>query len=444
MIPAGEVVELAATLIRNGCVNDGTPASGHEERSVATLAAYLGEAGQVWEPSPGRQSVLYRVPGRVPGAPSLMLMGHLDVVPVNPTGWSRDPFAGEVVDGVLWGRGAVDMLNQTAAMAAVFKRHLGGEAPRPAGDLLLLAVADEEAGGRLGADWLVRNAWDEVACDYQLNEIGMPNIGAALPVTVAEKGPFWRRLHTEGIPGHASQPYGRSNALVPLATALARLAETGTPVEITPEWEQFVDGLDLPAEEREALVDPDRIDAAIDDLALDDVGYARWVHACTHMTVTPTVITAGVKANVVPDEGHAEIDIRAVPGQDATTVDDHLRKVLGPDLYEDIEIEPVMDMPANGSAPSGPLWAAIGEAQQALTGATRLIPTLIPVATDARFFRARGTVAYGVGLFDERVTFGDLLAMFHGNDERVSVESLRLTAELTRLTVERFSAKTGA
>ncbi len=334
------------------------------------------------------------------------------------------------------------MLNQTAAMAAVFKRYLDGSAAPLPGDLMFLAVADEEAGGALGAKWLVENAWDEVACEYQLTEIGAPRLpspeGPVLPVTVAEKGPFWRKLHSTGIPGHASQPYARSNALVPVADAMSRLAATPTTAEITPEWAAFVTSLGLPDTDVADLLHPDRVEAAIDRLALDDAGFARWVHACTHMTVAPTVLQAGVKANVIPDAGLAEVDVRALPGQDAESVNDHFRKALGPGLHEDLEIEPVLDHPATSSPAEGPLWEAIADAHEAVGGSRLLAPTLIPVATDARYFRPRGTVAYGVALFDDRAAFGDLLAMFHGNDERVSEESLRLTAALYEHTLARF------
>ncbi len=445
-IAAGEVVELLRELIRNGCVNDGTPESGHEHRSVATLDAYLGRPGRAFEPAPGRQSAFYRVPGTDPGAPRLLLLAHTDVVPVTPDGWSRDPFGGDLVDGVVWGRGAVDMLNQTAAMAAVFRRYLDGDVPPLPGDLLFLAVADEENGGKLGAEWIVEHAWDEVACEYLLTEIAMPRFpsdaGPVLPVTVAEKGPHWRRIATSGIPGHASQPYARANALVPVVEAMARLAAAPAPVAITDEWRTFVAALRLPPEREAALLDVDRIDDAIDDLAVDDPGFARWVHACTHMTVAPTVIAAGTKANVIPDAGRAEVDVRILPGQETADVDDHFRKAIGPAIHDELDVEPVMDHLANGSAAAGPLWQAIGEAHDAVAGSALLAPTLIPVTTDARFFRSRGTIAYGVGLFDDETVFGDLLAMFHGNDERVSVESMRRTTALLERTVARFGELT--
>ena len=446
MIPQGEAVELLVALIQNACVNDGTVGSGQEHRSVSTLESYFGRAGKIFEPAKGRQSVIYRVPGTKEGAPSLGLMGHLDVVPVNADTWSRDPFGGEIHNGFVWGRGTVDMLNLTSAMAAVFKRYLSGELPPLSGDLLYLAVADEEAGGEWGVEGIFDSEPEAIMCDYLLTEIAAPAIstpaGPAVPVTVAEKGPYWRKLATRGIPGHASQPYATVNALVPMAEAVERLAAAETPIEITPEWEAFVRGLDLAAEATEELLHPDLLDAAIERLAGDDVGYARWIHACTHMTVAPTVLRAGSKANIIADTAQAEIDIRTLPGQDEKSVDDHFRKVLGPALYEEIDIQPVMDFPSNSSPAEGPLWDAVAEAQHAVQGAGRLVPAMIPVTTDARFFRHRGTVAYGVGLFDDQVGFGDLLAMFHGNDERISVSSMRQTVDLFEQTVARFGDKT--
>ena len=439
MIPPEEITELLQALIRNECVNDGTPESGHEERSATTLTDYLGEPDARFEPRPGRTSILYDLPATDASAPKLLLMGHTDVVPVNASGWFEDPFGGEVIDGFVWGRGAVDMLNQTAAMAAVFKRYRNGSQKPPPGGLGFLAVADEEAGGRWGAHFLTEENWDLVACDYLLTEIAYPPIrtkaGVAYPVSVGEKGPFWRRLSTAGTPGHASQPYGTDNALVPVARALANLAESSSPVVITPEWKTFVDGLQLPGEEAAALVDPDRIDDAIEALFLERPGFARYVHACTHLTVAPTVVWAGSKTNTIPDVARAEVDVRTLPGQDALTVDEHLRKAIGPD-FERLEVEPIADFPATATSPAGPLWTAIGAAIESLTDSPRILPTLMPATTDARFFRARGTQAYGVGLFDDGVEFDDFLGMFHGNNERVSVESLKLTAAVIARTIE--------
>jgi len=442
MIAAGEVAELLQQLIRNACVNDGTPGSGGEIRSADSLDEFLGIEGERREPHPGRVSVVYRLPG-ARRAPTLTFMGHTDVVPVSREGWTVDPFAGERRDGFVWGRGAIDMLNQTAAMACVFKRFASGSLRYP-GDLVFLAVADEEAGGRLGARWLVEDHWPLVASDYLLTEIGTPALlgrsGPGVPVTVAEKGLQWRRLHTRGASGHGSQPYATDNALVRVADAVSTLVANPPGPHITDEWRRFVSAWDPPEELAAALVDADHIDAAIDRLAVHDVGLARWVHACTHLTVSPNVMHAGIKANVIADRAEAQIDVRSLPGQDETDVTDHFRKAIGPG-FDELGYEVVEASAANGSPPEGPLWDAISAATGEVAPGSHLIPAMIPIGTDARFFRRRGTVAYGVGLFDDRVGFGDFLRMFHGHDERVSEASLGMTADLYLRTVERLAAQ---
>jgi acetylornithine deacetylase/succinyl-diaminopimelate desuccinylase-like protein len=255
---------------------------------------------------------------------------------------------------------------------------------------------------------------------------------------------MWRRLRASGTSGHGSQPYGTDNALVPVADAVRRLAEAPPGAEITDDWRRFVTAWDPPADMARALLDPDRIDAAVDALALDDPGLARWIHACTHLTVSPNSLHAGVKTNVVPDLASAEIDVRALPGQDETSVLDHLRKAIGPGLEEKVEIHAIEATTASSSPAEGPLWEAIAAAAGSVAGEdVRLLPTLIPVTTDARYFRARGTVAYGVGLLDDRVGFGEFLSMFHGDDERVGEASLEMTAELYRRTLERFGDLSG-
>src|SRR3954468_17474941 len=195
----GQTVELLQTLIRNRCVNDGTAESGYETRNADTLRAFLGEAGfdvQHFEPTPGRASLVARIVGSDPDAPSLCLMGHTDVVPVNESGWSRDPFGGELVtngDGVteVWGRGAVDMLNLTASMAVAF-RHLASTGFRPKGDLIYFAVADEESGSAHGMQWMADHEPDAIRADYVLTESGGLHMGSSeqplISVDVGEKG----------------------------------------------------------------------------------------------------------------------------------------------------------------------------------------------------------------------------------------------------------------
>lgn len=438
-------IELLQQLIRNACVNDGTESSGQEARSVATLAEYLGAPGEIYEPLPGRQSVVYRVPGHDPDAPSLAFLPHLDVVPVNPAGWSVDPFAAEISDGFVWGRGAVDMLNLTAAMATAFRPYLTGEKRSP-GDLVFAAVADEENSGILGTKFLVENHWEAVRADYLLTEVAYPAVptptGPVYPVSVGEKGPFWTTLSASGTPGHGSSPYGSDNALHPIVEALHGLFNTPMPVAITDEWREFVAGLDLDPDLGAALVDPDRVDGAIDRLAEEDPTFARYVHAATHLTVSPNKVDGGVKANVIPDRAAAEVDLRALPGMDREFVDQHLRKAMG-SAGDRVELIPMSDHDPSSSPRGNPLWDAIVDGIEFHTGSRRVVPALMTVATDARYFRHRGTIAYGVGLFDDRLSFGDFLSLFHGNDERVSVDSVVRTAQLLETVIERFGSRLG-
>ena len=447
--PSGEeTIGLMEQLIANACVNTGDPSSGYEIRSVRTVQAYLDEPGTVIEPIEGRASVIYRLKGTNPDAPRLLMVPHLDVVPAKAEDWTFDPFAAVKSEGFVWGRGTVDMLNVTAAMVVVYRWLRDGLLPHPEGDVILACVADEEAGGTYGAKHLVDTHWDLVACDYVLTEVAGPTIGAdhnrALPVTVAEKGPMWRTASTRGTAGHGSQPYGRSNAVLRLAEAFALLGPSGQPTSITDVWVEFVPHLGLDETLSKMLIDPDQVDAAIETVAESDATLARWIHACTHMTFSPNVIGGGTKLNMVPDSASGEIDIRLLPGQQASDLDDHLRKVLGPELFDDVELTAAHDMESNGSPAEGIMWEAIADAAEEHLGTRRLAPTLTPVTTDARFFRERGVPSYGVGLFDDAVTFPEMLAMFHGVDERVSEESVRATTRFLASVVAAFSRRVAA
>lgn len=429
-------VELLQQLIRNKCVNDGTRDSGFEFRSVSTLREILGKPELEVEPVPGRQSAIWEIKGSNPQAPRLLLMAHVDVVPVSTSGWSVDPFAAEISDGFVWGRGAVDMLNLAAAMAIVFNDL---QSTARGGDLLFAAVADEESAGGFGAQVMVEEHWPKVGAEYVLTEVAYPGVpgqaGTYYPVSVAEKGPHWTRLRSRGTPGHGSTPYRSDNALQPMAAALLEVFEAHSPVSIGGEWQSWVSDLGLDPD----LADPDQVEAALERLAATDPDMARYAHAATHMTISPNIIAGGVKANVIPDEVSAVIDVRALPGENRSDVDLHLRKAMG-QAGDAIEIEPISDHVGSASSTSNPLWEAVADAFEIHTGAARLLPTLMPVATDGRFFRDRGSIAFGTGWFDERVPFGEFLTMFHGNNERVSIESVERTARLLRTVVDRFDA----
>ncbi len=433
-------LSLMRELIRNACVNDGSVASGQEVRSVATLVEFFGVEGTVFEPAPGRQSLVYRVKGSVDGAPSLALVPHLDVVPADPDGWTVDPFGAEIVDGFVYGRGAVDMLNVAAALAFAVRPYLTGE-KIPSGDLVFCAVADEESGGKWGALPLVGEHWDLVGADYLLTEVAYPGLPAGdhrrIPVSIGEKGAYWSRLSAKGTPGHGSAPYGSDNAIAKMAGALVGLFNTPTPALIGDEWAVFADSLGLDEEVIARLKDVDSLDAAIDDLAAVDPSLASYVHAATHLTISPNTVEGGTRSNVIPARSSANLDIRALPGMDRSFVESHLHKAMG-SAADMVDIEPIMDTPANTSPVGNRLWEAIAAGVEDLEGHRELVPTLMTVATDARFWRARGTISYGVGLFDDAMSFSEMLSLFHGHDERVSVESVGRTTDLYIRVLDHF------
>jgi acetylornithine deacetylase/succinyl-diaminopimelate desuccinylase-like protein len=434
-VSTGEVVELLQHLIRNACVNDGTPESGEESRSASLLRAYLEGSGaeiEEFEPVPGRSSLVARIEGSDPRAPGLMLMGHTDVVPVNAERWREDPFAGELIDGEVWGRGAVDMLNLTASMAVAF-RGLAREGFRPKGSLTYLAVADEEALGTFGAEWLTEHEPDAVRADFVVTESGgfrMPlptESGPKLPILVGEKGAFWRRIRVRGTPGHGSMPFRTDNALVKAAEVVRRIHGYRPQTKILDLWRRFVEAADLPPEMTSMLLDPEQVEGLV--AGLTDVGLARMVHACTHTTFAPTVMHGGIKTNVIPDTVDLDVDIRTLPGETAADVTGMLREALG-ELFDQVEILGTTDDEASESPMDTPLWNSLSRVTERLVPGSKTIPFLLVGATDARFFRRKGVTAYGYGLFSERISFAEFASMFHGDDERVDVESLRLSTQL--------------
>jgi len=430
----GQTVELLRQLIRNSCVNDGTAESGQEVRTTDVLEQVLGTAGlaiERYEPTPGRRSIVARIEGSDPTAPKLCLMGHTDVVPVNPDGWTRDPFGGELVDGVVWGRGAVDMLNLTSSMA-VAVRHLADTGFRPRGDLIFFAVADEESGSAHGARWVADHAADAIRADYVLTENGGLHSGPAdapyVGVTIAEKGVAWRRLRVRGTPGHGSAPFRSDNALVKAASVIQRLSEYRPAPNLTELWRTKVETLGLDPATTALLLDPAAVDSVLD--ALPQRAAAAHLHACTHTTFSCNVVSGGsgarMKTNVIPDVVELEVDVRTLPGEGTDEVAAHLRAALG-DLADSVEVEILMNDPASISRTDTPLWDSVQRAITRPFPTARVTPQMVVGFTDARVFRSLGAIAYGAGLLSPAVDPAEFGARFHGNDERIDVESLALS-----------------
>ena len=428
----GQTTELLQTLIRNQCVNDGTPTSGDEIRNAELLETYLEGAGvgiEQFESLPGRGSMVARIEGSDPAAPTLCLMGHIDVVPVNANGWSRDPFGGELIDGEVWGRGAIYMLNITASMAVAF-RHLTQSGWRPKGTLIYFGVADEEAGGKWGAEWMCNNHWDAIRSDFVLTEMGGwssvgPDAVRRVVVNTGEKGIAWRRLRVRGTPSHGSMPFGADNALIKAAEIVRRLAQYRPAAQISDIWKAQVASMQLPDDVKSGLLDPARIWETMETLP---PALARTCHAHTHTTISPNVAHGGQKTNIIPDLVELDVDIRTVPGTTQADVDAMLRDALGA-LFDHVELSAIQQHNATESPGGNVLWDALSNATQVAYPGAELMPGLIVGGTDARFFRDKGAIAYGTGLFSNEVTFEMFGTRFHGNDERIDTESLGLAAD---------------
>ncbi len=338
------LVPLLSELITNRCVNDGDPDSGNEILSARSLARFFdgyGIESEILESRPGRANLLVRIPGSDPMAPSLMYMGHMDVVPAREEEWSFDPFAGDIADGYVRGRGSLDMLNQTAAMA-VAVAELARSGRRLPGDLLFLAVADEESTGRYGARWLVERHWDRVKTDYMVTETGGLFTGnganASMTVTVGEKGVAWSRISFRGRAGHGSAPYRSDNAALKAADAALRIGRYRPKPFLHPAYLRMADRLGEGFPEKLLLSTSWGIDAGIAMLYGRDPGKARSLHAASRLTLSPNMIAAGEKINIIADRGDLSVDARIMPDQTVEQVQEALLGALGT-LGEESTIE---------------------------------------------------------------------------------------------------------
>ncbi len=428
-----ETAELLQALIRNRCVNDGSAGSGFESRSAGTLCDYLGGAGasERHESAPQRGSLVARIEGSDPAAPSLCYLGHLDVVPVDEKAWRMDPFGGEVVDGWLWGRGAVDMLNLTAAMAVAFNRvadEVRTGRLRPRGTLIFAGVADEEATGHYGTAWLLDHVPEQVAADFVVTESGgLPvetGAGTALTIAVGEKGGAACTLRISGTAGHASAPFRADNALVNAAEVVRRLASFLGPAVVDDAWGLFAEATFHDETLRPVVRDPVLLNEWC--LETEDRELARQVHASTHLTIAPTIMRTGTKANVIPSVVELELDVRTLPGQAREEVEGSIREALG-DLATRVEVIVGDHDEASRSSSDTSLYRLLQRVASGPYPRSRLLPVVSNGATDGRFYRWRGTTAYGFGLFSREMSIEQYREMFHGANERVDLGSLELS-----------------
>jgi acetylornithine deacetylase/succinyl-diaminopimelate desuccinylase-like protein len=421
-----EAEELLVALLRV----DTTNPPGNERPAAEIVAEVLRADGlepRILESAPGRANLICRIKGTGASAP-LLLSGHLDVVPADAGRWRQPPFSGARADGCIWGRGAVDMKGFVAQATTVL-RLLAREGARPGRDVILAAVADEEAGCDRGSRFLVDHHPELVRAEYALGEVGgftLHLLGRRFyPIQFAEKGIAWMRARAFGTPGHGSMPDG-SSAVVQIGQAIAKLGAEPLPAHPTAALALFVEGLaaELPPPARYIL--PLLLQARLAHLLLprlfQDPAQRRAFAALLSNTATPTVLRAGEKTNVIPAEATVEIDGRILPGQTAEDLVREVRALVGPDLV----LEVLKTQPPTQSTIDTPLFRALGDAIRRHDPGALPVPYMIPGFTDATSWSRLGTHCYGFSPLRLEEGSGLVFSkMFHGDDERVPIAGFR-------------------
>ncbi|WP_067821611.1 M20/M25/M40 family metallo-hydrolase [Actinomadura kijaniata] len=414
-----EVVRICQELIRIDTSNPGDNSGPGERVAAEYVAGLLDEVGleaRIYESHPGRASVIARIEGTDPGRDALLLHGHLDVVPARAEDWTRDPFGGEIADGCVWGRGAVDMKDMDAMMLAVVRQRLR-EGRRPSRDVVLAFLADEEAGGKWGAQWLVQEHAELFeGCTEAVGEVGgfsltVPGDKRMYLIETAEKGIAWMQLTAGGTAGHGSMVHP-DNAVTALAGAVARLGEHRFPVQMTKTVRAFL--------ERACMAYGVEFDPAEPEKCLAEIGpLARMIGATLRHTLNPTRLDAGYKTNVIPQTATAQVDGRFLPGyeEEFFTVVDEL---IGPDIKREfVYHDQALEVEYEGALVAAMERSLISEDPGALP-----VPYCLSGGTDAKHFAKLGMRCYGFAPLKLPPEL-DFSGMFHGIDERVPVDGLR-------------------
>ncbi|HZU48801.1 MAG TPA: M20/M25/M40 family metallo-hydrolase [Mycobacterium sp.] len=431
-LPVDDVVDVVSTLIRFDTTNTGDPETTKGEAECARwVADQLDEVGYqveyVESGAPGRGNVFARLAGADSSRGALLVHGHLDVVPAEPADWSVHPFSGAVEDGYVWGRGAVDMKDMVGMMIVVARqfRRAGIVPPR---DLVFAFVADEENGGKFGAQWLVDNRPDLFAgVSEAIGEVG--GFSLTVPrrdggerrlylIETAEKGLQWMRLTARGKAGHGSMVHDH-NAVTVLAEAVARLGRHRFPLVLSDTVVQFLAAV---GEETGHAFDADSPDL---EGAIDKLGpIARILKATLRDTANPTMLKAGYKANVVPATAEAMVDCRVLPGRQAA-FEAEVDELIGPDVTR----EWIRDLPSYETSFDGDLVDAMNAALLAVDPEARTVPYMLSGGTDAKAFARLGIRCFG--FIPLRLPPDlDFSALFHGVDERVPVDALRFGTQV--------------
>lgn len=420
-----EVVEHLRNLIRINTVNP----PGNELAAARYISDVLQSEGipsEIIESAPERANLVASLPGSGKGGKPLMLSAHLDVVAVDPEMWTHDPFGGEVADGFLWGRGAIDMKNM-AAMQLVVMLLLKRQGVKLSRELKLVCVADEEAGSEMGSQFLVEKHPEKIDAEYCITEVGGFTMhldrGTIYPIQVSEKGICWMRLHARGEPGHGSMPHSHM-ATVKLAAAVAKLGSVRLPQHNTPVVENFIRTIASFTKTPGNLVLPQLLNRRLGGPLLNvvdrqDPWQAAALNAMLRNTVSPTIYQGGKKVNVIPSHASVDLDGRLIPGQTSDDMIRELRDIIG----DDYEIEILKYAPGDVFPTDTPLYRAITGTIRRFDPDALPVPYMITGFTDAFCYHRLGIKCYGFtpvkmppGLVFSR--------LYHGHDERIPVDGL--------------------
>jgi acetylornithine deacetylase/succinyl-diaminopimelate desuccinylase-like protein len=415
-----ETADVLARLIRFKTVNP----PGAERECQEWLRGYLTDAGfecELMGDDPERPNLVARLQGEQPG-PTLGYLSHVDTVYADPRDWTHDPWCGDIHDGHLWGRGALDMKSQTAA-EAVAAATLAREGWRPArGELKVFSVVDEETGGAKGAQWLTTQRPDAARCDFLVNEGG----GPVMPygdrrlygVCCAEKGTFRFAIRASGRAGHASLPGIGENALLKLAPAIERLGARQPDYDVTEEPRRFMEAIGE---------DPDDPEGAVERIGQVEPRLAIMFEPTLRVTAVPTIVSASEKINVIPARAELRVDCRTPPGMDGEQTMARLTALL--DGVEDVELEFTEQVVGNSSAIDTPLMDAISEWLGEQDPDSETVPVVLPAFTDSRWWRDAFPDCVAYGFFPQRhQSLYETWPLIHSDDERIDLRDLAFAA----------------
>jgi len=431
-----QATQMLADYIR---INSSNP-PGDERQTAEFWATHLRQIGlepRLFESAPRRLNVVARAKGQGDAGP-LLLLNHMDVVPADPAGWGHDPFGGEIHDGYLYGRGAIDMKGMGVAQFMALKLLLDSGRPLKR-DVIFMAVADEEMGGERGAQWMVENHWDEIRPDTVWDEGGFGITGVVgdrlvFYVAVAEKQLVWARLTTRGQPGHASMPQG-DNPVYVLTQALERLRAHDFPPRLTSISTETFKHIGRGLTGLQSLVLRNVDNPLFWQLARGTLTRQPAVNAILRNLVTPTQLSGSEKTNVIPEIAQATLDIRLLPDEDADAFIGILQRIIADERVTLKVIQPAQPSRPSPFDEGSGFFATLEETLQRHWPGSISVPMQTPGASDSRFFRQRGVKSYG--LVPIAIDQQELTGM-HGLNERVSLENIRQSVHLACDTLAAF------